>query len=164
MGFSNWWLSTEHNLGHALLIAVRVAFFGLPGLILAGSISAAQLADQLGQLLRLPARPVVAAAVGLHKAKRLRENWSQLAKVRTVRGVRKKGVREFAALVFHSLVEATRGAQTTAIAMEARGFSAIDPLTGARVRRSWAVAATWGRYDWLFVLGALVACAVGLLL
>lgn len=164
VGFSNWWLSTDHNLEHAMLIAARVAFFGLPGLILAGSISAAQLGDQLGQLLRLPARPVVAAAVGLHKAKRLRENWSQLAKVRKVRGVRRKGMREFGALVFHSLVEATRGAQTTAIAMESRGFSAVDPQTGKPVRRSWAVAATWGRYDWLFALGALVACAVGLLL
>jgi len=161
VGFSNWWLSTEHDLTHAALIATRVAYFGLPGLVLAGSISAAEFGDQLGQFLRLPARPVVAAMVGLHKAKRLRENWSQLVLVRQVRGVRKKGLTEFASLVLLSLIEATRGAQTTAIAMDARGFSATDS-EGRKVRRSWSVPARWGRYDWAFLLGAFAISAIGL--
>jgi energy-coupling factor transport system ATP-binding protein len=161
VGFSNWWLSDAHSVEAAALVAIRVAFFGLPGLLLAAAASPSELGDQLGQKLRIPARPVVAAMVGLNRVHRLRGNWASLAFVRKVRLVAKKGLAEYWSLILFSLIEATRSAESTAIAMESRGFSAKD-ATGKPVPRTWAIEATWGKLDLLLLAAAAGCVALGL--
>lgn len=162
VGFSNWWLSDAHSISTSALVAIRVAFFGLPGLLFAASVSPSALGDQLGQMLRLPARPVVAAMVGLNRIWQLQASWDNLRLVRRVHGVIKRGAREFLVLTAHSLIAATRSAEVAAIAMESRGFSATD-ASGRYLKRSWAVPARWGRGDLWLVLGAAAITAVGVL-
>lgn len=159
-GFTNWWLSDSRSVTEAALVAIRVAFFGLPGLLFAASVSPSVLGDQLGQTLRLPARPVVAAMVGLNRIWQLQDNWQNLVLVRRVHGVSQRGLREIVALTGHSLIAATRSAEVASIAMESRGFSALDS-TGKRMRRSWAVPARWGSGDLWLILAAVVVAAVG---
>ena len=162
VGFSNWWLSDAHNVATSALVAIRVAYFGLPGLLFAASVSPSVLGDQLGQTLRLPARPVVAAMVGLNRIWQLQDSWDNLSLVRRVHGVAKRGAREILTLTAHSLIAATRSAEVAAIAMESRGFSATD-ASGRYLKRSWAVPARWGRGDIWLVLGAAAITAVGVL-
>jgi energy-coupling factor transport system permease/ATP-binding protein len=162
VGFSNWWLSDAHSLSTSALIAIRVAFFGLPGLLFAASVSPSALGDQLGQTLRLPARPVVAAMVGLNRIWQLQATWENLRLVRRVHGVAKRGMRELVTLTAHSLIAATRSAEVASIAMESRGFSATD-AAGRHLKRSWAVPARWGSGDAWLVLGAAAITAVGVL-
>jgi len=164
--FSNWWLSANHLLEPAALVALRVAFFGLPGVLLSSAISASSFGDQLGQLLHMPARPVVAGMIGLYRVQRLRTNWANLVLLRRIRGIRQTGpiggLRELGTLTLLTLVDATRGAQQTAIAMETRGFSATEE-EGKPIRRSWAQPATWGRGDAWLLLGAAALGLIGLL-
>jgi len=151
LGFSNWWLSDSHDVGRGLLIGLRTAFFGLPGILFAATASPSVLGDQLGQLLRLPVRPVIAGMVGLNRVQHLQAGWQNLVLVRRVRGVAQRGLAEFWQLIGLSLLDATRGATVAAIAMEARGFSARD-ANGRRVKRSWVVPARVSPGDaWLLL-------------
>ena len=148
--FTNWFLSDAHDASRALATASRIAFFAVPAYLLARTIRPAELADQLGQILHLPARPVVAASVALGKLQHLSGMWAQLRLVRKIRGIAKTGsprarIREAIDLTFGLLVNATRGATQTAISMEARGFSATDE-NGRRIKRTWALPA---RITWL---------------
>jgi energy-coupling factor transporter ATP-binding protein EcfA2/energy-coupling factor transporter transmembrane protein EcfT len=160
VGFSNWWLSDAHSVSTSALIAIRVAFFGLPGLLFAAAVSPSVLGDQLGQILRLPARPVVAAMVGLNRVWQLQATWGNLKLVRGVHGVAKRGARELVIIMAHTLVAATRSAEVAAIAMESRGFSNTD-ASGRLLKRTWAVLARWGRGDLWLILGAVAITAVG---
>ena len=87
VGFSNWLLSPGHELSTGALAGLRVAFFVLPGVLLAARIDPSALGDHLGQRLRLPARPVVAAVAALHRFESLGEQWDQLVRIRRVRGL-----------------------------------------------------------------------------
>ena len=140
VGFSNWLLSPGHELSTGALAGLRVAFFVLPGVLLASRIDPSALGDHLGQRLRLPARPVVAAVAALHRFESLGEQWDQLVRIRRVRGLGPgrsplgRG-RHLAALTFGLLIQTLRQAGRMAVAMEARGFSAP--------RRTWAEPAPW---------------------
>lgn len=156
---SNWWLSADHNWQPAAITALRVAFFVLPGVLLASQINPAQLADQAGQLAKLPARPVVAASVALQKVFDFQALWNQQVLVRKVRGLTKSNrVSEAGALTLGLLIEATRSATQVAIAMEARGYSATDS-NGKRIKRTWAVPAALASRDWLLLAGAAASAA-----
>ena len=158
VGFSNWWLSTSHAFVPAAIVAARVLVFGLPGLLFAAAVAPSALGDQLGQTLRLPARPVVAAMVGLNRVHQLARNWENLALVRQVHGVANRNqVRELLVLTTQSLVAATKGAETASVAMESRGFSQRG-ADGRYIKRSWAVPARLLPGDiWLFIGGVTVA-------
>jgi energy-coupling factor transport system ATP-binding protein len=167
VSFSNWLLSPGREVSTALLAGLRVAFFVLPGVLLASRIDPSALGDHLGQRLRLPARPVVAAVAALHRFEALGEHWAQLTRVRRVRGlgagrsVIARG-RSVMALTFGLLIETLRQAGRMAVAMEARGFSVPSPgppIGELRVsRRTWAEPAPWRAGDSLMVaLGLLVA-------
>lgn len=158
VGFSNWWLSTSHAFVPAAIVAARVLVFGLPGLLFAAAVAPSALGDQLGQTLRLPARPVVAAMVGLNRVHQLARNWENLALVRQVHGVANRNrVRELLVLTTQSLVAATKGAETASVAMESRGFS-LRGNDGSYIKRSWAVPARWLPGDiWLFLTGVAIA-------
>ena len=160
--FSNWLLSPGHELSTGALAGLRIAFFVLPGVLLASRIDPSALGDHLGQRLRLPARPVVAAVAALHRFESLGEQWDQLARIRRVRGLGpgrspiSRG-RHVAALTFGLLIQTLRQAGRMAVAMEARGFSA--PLAQGR-RRTWAEPAPWLRADSLMTALGLAVAAV----
>jgi energy-coupling factor transporter ATP-binding protein EcfA2/energy-coupling factor transporter transmembrane protein EcfT len=161
VGFSNWWLSTSRALEPALLIALRTAFFGLPSVLLASAISTSWLGDQLAQKLHLPARPVVAAMIGLNRAKRLGDDWQNMALARKIRGTARRGLVEWSQLTLLALLEATRSAMTLSVAMEARGFGRLG-TDGKPTPRTWAETARWGRFDAAVLALALVLVAIGL--
>jgi energy-coupling factor transport system ATP-binding protein len=163
VSFSNWLLSPGREVSAGLLAGLRVAFFVLPGVLLAARIDPSALGDHLGQRLRLPARPVVAAVAALHRFGALGEHWTQLGRVRRVRGlgagrsVTGRG-RSVVAMTFGLLVETLRQAGRMAVAMEARGFSAA--VRGSR--RTWAEPAPWRVGDSLMLALGLVVAAIPL--
>jgi energy-coupling factor transport system ATP-binding protein len=171
VSFSNWLLSPGREIPTGALAGLRVAFFVLPGLLLASRIDPSALGDHLGQRLRLPARPVVAAVAALHRFESLGEQWDQLARIRRVRGLGAgrsplNRARYLAALTFGLLIQTLRQAGRMAVAMEARGFSTGSGPTStgsaSRVpapRRTWAEPAPWLLVDSLMLsLGLAVAC------
>lgn len=150
------WLLGGHDLALAGTAGLRVLVLALPGAVLAGYVDPSALADQLGQRLRLPARPVVATAAALQRFERLGRTWAQLDRARRVRGFGptrgplSRG-RHAASLTFGLLVSAMRDATNMSIAMDARGFA--DART-----RTWAEPAPWARSDSaLLLLGAALA-------
>ena len=171
VSFSNWLLSPGREVSTGALGGLRVAFFVLPGVLLAAHIDPSALGDHLGQRLRLPARPVVAAVAALHRFESLGEQWDQLARIRRVRGLGPSRSpldrgREVAALTFGLLIQTLRQAGRMAVAMEARGFSAAATY-GASVsapRRTWAEPAPWRPSDSLMLTLGLAVAGIPLLL
>ena len=171
VGFSNWLLSPGHELSTGALAGLRVAFFVLPGVLLAARIDPSALGDHLGQRLRLPARPVVAAVAAMHRFESLGEQWDQLVRIRRVRALGPgrsplgRG-RYVAALTFGLLIQTLRQAGRMAVAMEARGFSAAATATvGAPARRrTWAEPAPWLLADSLMLALGLAVAGIPLVL
>ena len=156
IGFSNWYLSPALNPQTGITAAARVALFVVPGIALAMHLRPISLGDQLGQVLHLPARPVVAAVGAMQRMRSQLELWDELRFIHQIRGVTAgRGplgrVKQFAPLIFAQLVQSIRSAGTTAVAMDARGFS----RPSAQKDRTWALAATSGKLDVLVVLLAL---------
>jgi energy-coupling factor transporter ATP-binding protein EcfA2 len=171
VSFSNWLLSPGREVFTGATAGLRVAFFVLPGVLLASRIDPSALGDHLGQRLRLPARPVVAAVAALHRFEGLGEHWDQLARIRRVRGLGPgrspldRG-RSLVALTFGLLIETLRQAGRMAVAMEARGFSAAGTLMAdiSAPRRTWAEPAPWRPSDSLMLVLGLVVAGVPLFL
>ena len=165
---SNWWLSPDGFWQPALFNALRVAVFVLPSVLLIGSIKPSTLGDQLGQTLKLPARPVVAATAALARLERAQSTWDNLALVRKIRGLTYSSgpigrLRELSAMTLGMLLDATRGAFVTSVAMEARGFANTDE-NGVQIKRTWAVLARWQPADPWLILGSFAVLAIGMFL
>ena len=142
-----------------LTAALRVALFVLPGIALALELRPIALGDQLGQILRLPARPVVAAVAAMQRMRAQLDLWDELRFIHRIRGVDLgRGpigrAKAFGRLVFAQLVQAIRTAGTTAVAMDARGFSRRSAAT----KRTWALSPAALKLDFL-VLALAVAIA-----
>ena len=171
VSFSNWLLSPGREVSSGALAGLRVAFFVLPGVLLASRIDPSALGDHLGQRLRLPARPVVAAVAALHRFEGLGDHWNQLARIRRVRGLGpgrsplERG-RSVAALTFGLVIETLRQAGRMAVAMEARGFSASGTSAAnfSAPRRTWAEPAPWWPSDSLMLALGLGVAGMPLLL
>ena len=173
VGFSNWLLSPGHELSTGALAGLRVAFFVLPGVLLAARIDPSALGDHLGQRLRLPARPVVAAVAAMHRFESLGEQWDQLVRIRRVRALGPgrsplgRG-RYVAALTFGLLIQTLRQAGRMAVAMEARGFSAATRTTATAEaparRRTWAEPAPWLLADTVMLALGLAVAGIPLVL
>lgn len=185
VSFSNWLLSPGREVSSGALAGLRVAFFVVPGVLLASRIDPSALGDHLGQRLRLPARPVVAAVAALYRFEGLGEHWDQLARIRRVRalgpGRSPLGrCRSVAALTFGLLIETLRQAGRMAVAMEARGFSATVTSTAAASqavasnvvtsnvvtsapRRTWAESAPWRTSDSLMLALGLAMAGIPML-
>lgn len=149
VAWSNWLLADPRDVSQALVAGLRVAFFALPGVVLAGFVDPSALGDQLGQRLRLPARPVLALVVGLQQLDTFTDEWVILSRSRRVRGLGPgrspvARIRYTAELTFALLVQATRRAERITVAMEARGYSR---LARPQYRRTWAEPAPWTGYD-----------------
>ncbi|GAA0996742.1 hypothetical protein GCM10009563_17790 [Subtercola frigoramans] len=154
VAFSTWLLSPDQSLLAGVTAGLRIAFFVLPGVLLAGYIEPSSLGDHLGQLLHLPARPVIAATAALQQFSTLTEQWQQLQRVRRVRGLSAgrsplSRASQFGSLTFALLVQSVRKAGRMAVAMDARGFSRLETptLETSSHARTWAEPAYWTRGD-----------------
>ena len=161
VGLSNWYLSADLDPIGGAVAGLRLATFVIPGILLATQLRPIELGDQLAQVLRLPARPVVAAASAMQRMNTTISLWDELRFIHNIRGLGAgrgpiSRIREFTRLVFSLLVQSIRGAGTTAVSMDARGFS--RPFGGPNGRRTWAEVPRRGQLDILvLVLAALVA-------
>lgn len=156
------WLLGGHEIATAATAGLRVVILGLPGAVLAAYVDPTRLADQLGQRLHLPARPVVAAAAALQRFDRLAQTWQQLSRVRRSRGAGPTRnpaslVRNGAGLTFALLVASLRDATQMSVAMDARGFAQAQ-------RRTWAEPAPWSRTDTAVLLLVLALACVPVVL
>lgn len=162
--WSNWLLSSTHDWGPALVAGLRVLYFVVPGVVFVSYVDPFGMGDHLGQLLRLPARPVCAYVAALQRLDDLTADWAEAERVRRIRGLAPgRGLvgraRHWTALLFTLLVEAIRKASRMTVAMEARGYSA-QLRTGRP--RSWAEPARWTPSDTMLtvVTGVLAAVPV----
>jgi energy-coupling factor transport system permease protein len=124
---------SEGSIELALAMFFRVMAIALPSVLLFVDVPATELADGLGQVLKLPARFVVGALAGLRLVGLLHQDWQYLGYARRARGVADHGrLRRFLGQTFALLVFAIRRGTKLATAMEARGFGAYPTRTWAR--------------------------------
>jgi energy-coupling factor transport system permease protein len=130
---------TEGSLVNGSAITLRVLAIGLPGVVLLATTDPTDLADGLGQVLRLPATFVLSALAAMRLFGVLAQEWQALTQARRARGLGDDGpvgrVRTLVGQVFALLVLALRRATVLATAMEARGFGAGGARTWARPSR-----------------------------
>jgi energy-coupling factor transport system permease protein len=131
---------------------LRVLAIALPSVVLFITVDPTDLADGLGQILRLPARFVLGALAGLRMAGLFLDDWRALELARRARGVADRGrIRRFLGMAFALLVLSIRRGAKLATAMEARGF-------GAAGRRTWARESRFGAPEWLLLaVGAAIS-------
>lgn len=155
--YSTWRLGGQ-DVELAVTAGLRIVVLAWPGSVAAGYIDSSRLADYLAQSLRLPPRLIAAFAAALQRLTAFGIAWQQLDRVRRVRGF---GARRnplanggYAAnMSFALLVQAMRGATSTSIAMDARGFARAHG-------RTWALPAPWTRLDVLALVTAALLGAV----
>ena len=161
---------SEGSLALALATMLRVLAIALPSVVLFITVDPTDLADGLGQILRLPARFVLGTLAGLRMVGLFLDDWRALELARRARGVADRGrIRRFLGMAFALLVLSIRRGAKLATAMEARGFGAPGPRTWARESRfgaaEWAllgvgaaisgvaIAAAVATGAWNFILG-----------
>ena len=130
----------------------RLFFLVAPGAILTEGIDATRLGQAGAQILKLPARAMAAMIAGLVRVGHMRAQWNAIILTRSLRGIhRRNPFKLYAGATFSLLVWALRGADTQALAMDARGF-------GSAQHRSWV-----HRSDFRFldVIGLLLGLALG---
>ncbi|AKS31448.1 energy-coupling factor transporter transmembrane component T family protein [Mycolicibacterium goodii] len=147
---------SDGSISLALATFLRVLAIALPSVILFVDTDPTELADGLGQVLRLPARFVLGALAGLRLVGLLGQDWRYLGYARRARGVADQDrLRRFTAQGFALLVSAVRRGSMLATAMEARGF-------GAHRTRTWARPSRFGMRESLLILAAFVIVAVAI--
>lgn len=147
---------SDGSITLAIATFLRVLAIALPSVFLFIGTDPTELADGLGQLVRLPARFVIGALAGLRLVGLLGQDWRYLGYARRARGVADHGrIRRGAGQAFALLVAAIRRGSTLATAMEARGF-------GAYPTRTWARQASFGWRDTTLICAAVVIVAVAI--
>ncbi len=160
--WSNWLLADPRDLGTAVFAGLRIAYFVIPGIVFAAFIDPSALGDHLGQRLRLPARPVLAAVAALNRLDTLSADWGQIAQARRIRGLGPgrnpiaQG-RHVASMTFTLLVQALGQAERMSVAMEARGYGLLGR---PGYRRTWAGPAPWRGADTALVVWCVVLAAL----
>ncbi|BCI56089.1 ABC transporter [Mycolicibacterium litorale] len=140
----------------AIAMFLRVLAIALPSVFLFLDVQPTQLADGLGQILRLPSRFVVGALAGMRLIGLLREDWRYLGYARRARGVADHArLRRAIGQGFALLVFALRRGSKLATAMEARGF-------GAYPDRTWARSSTFGAPECVLVAAGLAIAAASI--
>ncbi|TXN29656.1 energy-coupling factor transporter transmembrane component T family protein [Lacisediminihabitans profunda] len=149
---------TEGSVSLGVAIGVRILAIGLPGIVLFATTDPTDLADGLGQVLRLPSRFVIGGLAGLRLVGLFIEDWRFLALARRARGVGDSNlVSRIAGQGFSLLVLSVRRGSKLATAMEAKGF-------GSRRERTWARESTFGRREWTLVAIAVVIAVLAVTL
>ena len=145
---------TEGSLTLGWVIALRVLAAGLPAIVLFVTTDPTDLADGLGQVLRLPERFVIGGLAGMRLVGLFIDDWHSLSLARRARGVGDAGrIRRFFGQAFALLVLALRRGSKLATAMEAKGF-------GLATRRTWARPSAFGWREFVLIgIGVLVAAA-----
>ncbi len=124
---------SDGSIALSLATFLRVLAIALPSVFLFLDVEPTELADGLGQVVRLPARFVLGALAGLRLIGLLGEDWRYLGYARRARGVADQArLRRTAGQAFALLVFAVRRGSKLATAMEARGFGAYPTRTWAR--------------------------------
>lgn len=142
---------SDGSIELALAMFLRVLAIALPSVLLFVDVDPTELADGLGQTLKLPARFVVGALAGMRLVGLLQQDWQYLGYARRARGVADHArLRRFLGQAFALLVFALRRGSKLATAMEARGF-------GAYPTRTWARSSSFGLREC-----ALIAAGVGI--
>ncbi|MET0704349.1 MAG: energy-coupling factor transporter transmembrane component T [Mycobacterium sp.] len=137
---------------------LRVLAIALPSIALFSDTDPTDLADALGQILRLPARFVLGALAGLRLVGLLGNDWRTIGHARRARGVGDHArVRRTAGQAFALLVSAIRRGSMLATAMEARGL-------GAHPSRTWARPSVLSRQDGALIAAGLVIAALSVAL
>ena len=127
---------SDHSMWLALGIGLRMCAIVLPAIALLDRIDPTDMGDGLAQILRLPARPVLAALAGARMMSLMAADWKALERARRARGVGDSSrIRSFLRGSFSLLVFALRRSGKLATTMEARGFGAQGRRTWARVSR-----------------------------
>lgn len=152
------WRGGGHDEREAVTAGLRVLVLAWPGSVALGYADQSRLADHLAQSLHLPARLVAALSVAFQRFAGLHTAWQQLDRVRRARGFGPSrnplaSGAYVANMSFALLVNAMRGATTSAVAMDARGFATAHD-------RTWAEPATWTRLDVASVALAVLLGAV----
>jgi energy-coupling factor transport system permease protein len=147
---------SDGSITLAIATFLRVLAIALPSVLLFVDTEPTELADGLGQVLRLPARFVLGALAGVRLVGLLGDDWRYLGYARRARGVADQGrVKRAAGQAFALLVSAIRRGSTLATAMEARGF-------GAHPTRTWARPSPFGRREVALICAAFVIVAVAI--
>jgi energy-coupling factor transport system permease protein len=147
---------SDGSISLALATFLRVLAIALPSVFLFVDVEPTELADGLGQVLRLPARFVLGALAGLRLIGLLGQDWQYLGYARRARGVADHArLRRTAGQAFALLVFAVRRGSKLATAMEARGF-------GAYPTRTWARPSTFGRRETVLVAAGIFIAAVAI--
>lgn len=145
---------SDGSIELAVAMFLRVLAIGLPSVFLFLDVEPTELADGLGQILRLPSRFVVGALAGMRLVGLLREDWRYLGYARRARGVADHArLRRTLGQSFALLVFALRRGTKLATAMEARGF-------GAYPDRTWARPSTFGAPEYALVAAGIAIAAV----
>lgn len=131
---------------------LRVLAIALPSVFLFANTGPVELADGLGQVLKLPVRFVIGSLAGMRLVGLLNQDWHYLGHARRARGVADHArIRRFIQQGFALLVCALRRGTKLATAMEARGF-------GAYPTRTWARPSTFGLREYVVIsAGAAIA-------
>ena len=127
---------SDHSMWLALGIGLRMCAIVMPAIALLDRIDPTDMGDGLAQILRLPARPVLAALAGARMTSLMAADWKALERARRARGVGDASrIRSFLRGSFSLLVFALRRSGKLATTMEARGFGAAGVRTWARPSR-----------------------------
>ncbi|WP_454792053.1 energy-coupling factor transporter transmembrane component T family protein [Mycolicibacterium lutetiense] len=147
---------SDGSIALAAATFLRVLAIALPSVILFIGVESTELADGLGQVLRLPARFVLGALAGLRLVGLLGQDWQYLGYARRARGVADHArVRRIAGQTFALLVFAVRRGSKLATAMEARGF-------GAYPTRTWARSSPFGAREFALIAAGFVIAAAAI--
>ena len=147
---------SDGSIALAAATFLRVLAIALPSVLLFIDVESTELADGLGQVLRLPARFVLGALAGLRLVGLLGQDWQYLGYARRARGVADHArVRRLAGQTFALLVFAVRRGSKLATAMEARGF-------GAYPTRTWARPSPFGAREFALIAAGFVIAGVAI--
>lgn len=148
---------TEGSVQLGLATCLRVLAIGLAGVVLFITIDPTDLADGLGQIVKLPARFVLGSLAAMRLVGLLIDDWRSLELARRARGVGDSSgiggnLKRWLNQAFSLLVLSIRRGSKLATAMEARGF-------GAATERSWARESVFAARDWMLIAIAVLVSA-----
>lgn len=148
---------SDQSIMMAASIMIRVFALALPALILLRRIDPSDMAQGLSQILRLPARPVLASLAGVRLVSLFAENYETLRQAYRVRGVMTHhALRARFQVMFALIVFALRRSASLSLTMEARGF-------GYAETRTWASESKLSRRDVFFMAGCIAIPVISLM-